>query len=82
MLIKKLLKTKKSPHWKQVNNLENKIANANILNYLNQYHRNKQIWKKRVGYVDKKLPLVSRLVTTTVLNTAAKLRIKFLLLLI
>ena len=77
MLIKKLLKTKKSPHWKQVNNLENKIANANILNYLN-----KQIWKKRVGYVDKKLPLVSRLVTTTVLNTAAKLRIKFLLLLI
>ena len=52
----------------KVNNFENKIRDATTLIHINQYNTDKQNLEKTVGDVDEKIPDVSGLVITTVLN--------------
>ena len=53
----------------KVNNSENKVADGSTLIHLNQYNTDKQNLEKKTVDVDKKIPDVSGLVTTTILNT-------------
>ena len=52
----------------KVNNFENKIPDATTLIHINQYNTDKQNLEKTIGDVDEKIPDVSGLVITTVLN--------------
>ena len=52
----------------KVNNFENKIPDATTLIHINQYNTDKQNLEKTIGDVDEKMPDVSGLVITTVLN--------------
>ena len=52
--------------------LDRKILDTTALICINQYNIDKQNLEKKIGHVDEKLPDVSGLVTTTVLNTKTK----------
>ena len=52
----------------KVNNFENKIPDATTLIHINQYNTDNQNLEKTIGDVDEKIPDVSGLVITTVLN--------------
>ena len=52
--------------------LDRKILDTTALICINQYNIDKQNLEKKIGHVDKKLPDVSGLVTTTVVNTKTK----------
>ena len=52
----------------KVNNFENKIPDATTLIHINQHNTDKQNLEKTIGDVDEKIPDVSGLVITTVLN--------------
>ena len=60
--------TKRSKLNTKVNNLEKKISDATTLIHINQFSADKNVWKKKRD-IDKKIPEVSGLVTTTVLIT-------------
>ena len=53
----------------KVNNLENKIVDGTIIIHINQYNTGKQNLERKIGYVDRRIPYPSGLLTTTVLNT-------------
>ena len=70
LLSKKVLKnTKFNPLNMKVNNLEKKIPDASTLIQINQYNIDKKSLEKTIGHIDNKIPDVSGLKTTTVLNT-------------
>ena len=46
-----------------------KIPDASTLVHINQYRKDKQNLEKKIGDVDQKIPDISALVTTIVLNT-------------
>ena len=50
----------------KVNNLENKNTDMCTLIWTNQYNADKQNLEKQIGEVEKKIPDISSLVTTTV----------------
>ena len=52
----------------KVNNFENKIPDATTLIHINEYNTDNQNLEKTIGDVDEKIPDVSGLVITTVLN--------------
>ena len=58
----KTLKTK-------VNNLKNKIPDATTFIHINQYNTDKQKLEKKIGNVDKAIPDILGLVTSTILDT-------------
>ena len=61
----------------KVNHLENKISDMPILIYINHYNTDKESLEKKTGDVGKKIPDLSGLVSTNVLNTKlGKLREK------
>ena len=60
--------TKRSKLNTKVNNLEKKISDATTLIHINQFSADKNVWKKKRD-IDKKIPEVSGIVTTTVLIT-------------
>ena len=53
----------------KVNNLHKNFHDATTLIHINQYETDKQNLKKKVGNIDQKIPHVSGLTTTTILNT-------------
>ena len=53
----------------KVNTVEKKIPVATTLFHINQYNTDKQNLEQKIGDVDKRIPDMSSLVTTTVLNT-------------
>ena len=67
----------------KVNNLEKEIPDATTLIRINHYNTDKHNLEKKFEDIDKKIPFVSGLVATTVLNTKLeKLKIKFLILVV
>ena len=67
----------------KVNNLEKEIPDATALIRINHYNTDKHNLEKKFEDIDKKIPYVSGLVATTVLNTKLeKLKIKFLILVV
>ena len=56
----------------KVNSLGNKISYTTILIHLSQYNTDKQNLKTKVGDFDRKIPDLSGLVTTALLNTKIK----------
>ena len=67
----------------KVNNLEKEIPDATTLIRINHYNTDKHNLEKKFEDIDKKIPYVSSLVATTVLNTKLeKLKIKFLILVV
>ena len=67
----------------KVNNLEKEIPDATTLIRINHYNTDKHNLEKKFEDIDKKIPYVSGLVATTVLNTKLeKLKIKFLILVV
>ena len=67
----------------KVNNLEKEIPDATTLIHINHYNTDKHNLEKKFEDIDKKIPYVSGLVATTVLNTKLeKLKIKFLILVV
>ena len=53
----------------KVNSLEKKIPDGYTLIQTNQYNANKQNLERKIGAVENKIPVVTGLVTNTVLNT-------------
>lgn len=51
------------------NNLGNKIPHKSILVLINEYNTEKHNFREKFEDIDKKIPEVSSLVATTVLNT-------------
>ena len=67
----------------KVNNLEKEIPDATTLIRINHYNTDKHNLEKKFEDIDEKIPYVSGLVATTVLNTKLeKLKIKFLILVV
>ena len=53
----------------KINKLDRKIPNATTLIQINQYNADKKSFEKKIVDVDKKIPSLSGLMTTTVLNS-------------
>ena len=71
-IIKLLKNTKLITLHMKVNKIDKKIPHATTLISINQYSTDKQNSQKKNRDVDKKIPDISGLVTTTVLNTKIK----------